>query len=126
MQIRRPEHLADGAILRILELDLVRRLLVAAEVHDLRGGRGGPAEADADEVALEEARAARDVRLRVLGAVLDVVVLVQDVAGVVEERDDEADLRAMRSDRFGRRHARSWPAMSRAIASVMSSVCWMS
>jgi hypothetical protein len=65
----------------------------------VRRGRRA-AEADADEVTLEEAGAARDVRLRVLGAVLDVVVLVQDVSGVVEERDDEPDLRALRADRL--------------------------
>ena len=125
-QVGRAQQLADDAMLGIVELDVAGGLLVTAVVHDLRRGRGGATETDADQISFEETRAPRDVSRRVLGAVLDVVVLVQDVAGVVEQRDDQPDLGAVRADPLARRRAALVAGDQPAHRQVMSSVCWMS
>jgi hypothetical protein len=90
--------------------------------------RRRPRQPDLVQVAVEELRAAGDVVQRELGAVAPAAVAraVADVAGVVEQRGDDAEDGARRAEPVGGGCTEvSCPWISRAIASTMSSVCWM-
>jgi hypothetical protein len=88
---------ADHAVLRIVELDLIDVQLVAGEVHDPRHDRRELLEPDLRQVLLEEAAAARHVHSREHGAVhgARVELLVAQVARVVKERAHERELGAL-------------------------------
>ena len=83
----------------IVEADLVELHFVAGEVHDLGRDRHPLGHADGRQVAADELRAAADVAERELGAVaMSLVVRLANVAGIVKQRGDHADDRALRSE----------------------------
>ena len=82
-----PEQAADQLEDRVGHADGRDGPLVAGEVHDLAGDIGVFLHADRGQVFAQEARAARDVRRRVLRAVAVLgVVELSDVAHVVIKR----------------------------------------
>ena len=97
------EQVADQPVLGI-DADLLDRHLVAGEVQRARGVRREIAHAELDEVVLEKAPAARDVRLRVLGAVgVPRVLAMTDVAAVVVQRGHDAEAEQTLGEHIGMR-----------------------
>jgi len=81
------------------EADLVEAQLVAGEVDDLRCDGHPVGHADGGQVARQELRAAADVRAGEFRAVaMRGVVGLADVARVVEQRDHQAEQRALRAE----------------------------
>ena len=98
-QIARADQVTELAIAVIVEADLIELHFVAGEVHDLGRDRHPLGHADRRQVAADELRAAADVAERELGAVaMRLVVGLTNVAGVVEQRGDDAEDGALRAE----------------------------
>ena len=98
-QVAGADQVAELAVAMIVEADLVELHFVAGEVHDLGRHRHPLGHADRRQVAADELRAAADVAERELGAVaMRLVVGLADVAGVVEQRGDDAEDGALRAE----------------------------
>jgi len=103
-QITAGDHEAERAIQRVMDIDGIERHLVAGEMHDSRGQRRFFGKAQRRQVALQELAAALHVAQRVAGAVAGGITGAADIAGIVEQRDQDAELGAARADPLGRRH----------------------
>jgi hypothetical protein len=85
----------------VVETDLIELHFVAGEMHDLGRDRHPLRHADRRQVTADELRAAAHVAERELRAVaMRLVVGLADVAGVVEQRGDDAHDRALRPEPF--------------------------